>query len=101
MTPVTPEGRALVYVFGLISIIIFGAILGMAGLITSAIADDFLVRLNLRWLTTPWTSCLLWCLTYYAWMLVTAAVVMVWKHERLQDASFSFGNGYWFAFISS
>lgn len=97
----TAQGRAMVYTLGFVSMLLFGFILGMAGLIASAIADDLLVNLNLPLLTTPWACCLLWGCAYYAWMALTAVVVMVWKHQRLQDTTFSFEQGYWFAYISS
>jgi len=104
--PSTEEGKLLVYTLGFVSILAFGAVLGIAGLITAAIVDDLLVRIRrmhhrMTWITSPWASCLLWGILYYAWMMITAAVVMAWKHDRVRDLSFTFWDGYWFAYISS
>ena len=112
--PQTVQGRTLVYTLGFVSIVAFGAILGTAGLIASAIMDDFLTRFKIAIGVPPtnnsspyilWVTCFLWGIFYYSWMLIVAAAIMQWKHDRLpaedDQNEFNFGDGYWFAYISS
>lgn len=98
--PVTVAGRSLVYTFGFISILCFGAILAVSGHVVTAIVDDALVRFNLEFMNRPWIASIMWGALYYAWMVVIAVVTIDWKRRRLgQD--FSSRDAYWFAYISS
>lgn len=94
----TQAGRTMVYTLGFVSILLFGAVLWMAGHIVAVIVDDGLRKWP--WWTTPWAGCLLWGSIYYAWSLLIAATIQAWKIKYLR-VDFSFAEGYWFAFIST
>jgi hypothetical protein len=98
--PETNAGRIMVYTLGFASLLVFGAILARAGQIIAAIFEDALVRFHWTFLTSPWVTCLIFGAFYYIWMLVIAAKTDVWKEYRLGE-SFSFRDGYWFAYIST
>jgi hypothetical protein len=42
-----------------------------------------------------------WGATYSSWLLLIAALTVDWKNTRLPGDDFDFGEGYWFAFIST
>jgi hypothetical protein len=42
-----------------------------------------------------------WGAVYYTWLLLIAAYTEDWKNTRLPGDDFEFGDGYWFAFIST
>jgi hypothetical protein len=80
---------------------LFGWVLTIAGYLSSAIFDDALVRLQLRRMTWPSTSCLVWGLLYYIWMALIAVATFEYKVNRVGDAGFTMNQGYWFAYVSS
>jgi hypothetical protein len=94
-------GKAMVYSVGFICILLFGWVLTIAGYLSSAIFDDALVRLQLRRMTWPSTSCLVWGLLYYIWMALIAVATFEYKVNRVGDAGFTMNQGYWFAYVSS
>jgi hypothetical protein len=73
----TSLGRALIYTFGFVSILLFGGLLLGAGAVTVAIFDDALIRCKVRILTRPWIATIIWGLLYYTWMSVIANVRIV------------------------
>jgi len=99
--PVTIGGRAMVFTIGFVTILVFGSIESTAGFIVSGCFDDILVRLNLRWYTMPWVSCIIWGVFYYGWIVLIGLYTKSWKHSRLGLDSFSFYDGLWFSYISS
>jgi hypothetical protein len=98
--PSTDEGKLILYTLGFVSILLFGACSARAGRIVAAIFDDILGHLHWSFLTRPWVSCILWGALYYGWMAVVASIMVRWKEERLGE-SFTFKEGYWFAYIST
>jgi Ion channel len=98
--PVTKTGRALVYTAGFVSILLFAAVLALAGHVVTAIVDDILARLKLAFLNKPWIACIMWGALYYLWMMVIAAKTINWKRRRLGD-DFSSNDAFWFAYIST
>lgn len=99
--PATRVGKALVYTAGFISILAFAGILATAGYIASAVWDDMLVRLKLRFFAKDWVSCIIWGCFYYIWMVVIAASTKAWKITRMGETDFTMSDGYWFSYISS
>jgi Ion channel len=94
-------GKGIVYSVGFICILLFGWVLAIAGYLSSAIFDDALVRWQLRRLTWPSLSCVVWGLLYYIWMALIAVATFEYKVYRVGDSSFDMNQGYWFAYISS
>lgn len=73
----------------------------MAGYIASAVFDDALVRFQLRILTWPSISCLVWGSCYYVWMGLIAVVTQDYKINRVGETDFTMDEAYWFSYISS
>jgi hypothetical protein len=94
-------GKAMVYSVGFICILLFGWILSIAGYLSSAIFDDALVRFQLRRMTWPSISCLVWGVLYYIWMALIAVATFEYKVYRVGDTGFTMNQGYWFAYVSS
>jgi Ion channel len=104
MPPETHTGRGIVYSFGFLGILLFGGILANAGRVISTIADDaFRRRQWTHIIRSPWSSSVVWALSYYAWMLVIANSITSWKQSRLGVSwnEFSYADGYWFSYIST
>jgi Ion channel len=91
----------MVYSLGFFSILFFGMILSNAGSIASAVFDDALVRWNLRLLTRPAISCIIWGSFYYIWMALIAVATLDYKVNQVGNTGFTLGDGYWFTYISS
>ena len=90
----------MIFTMGFFSILLFGIVLTNAGLVIAAVVDDFLYKINLKYLSWPSISCIMWALIYYLWMLVIAVVTREWKSVRLEE-DMTLSDGYWFAFIST
>jgi hypothetical protein len=87
----------MVFTLGFISILAFGGVLAASGYIVSRIFDDAVNRANeLKFLSWPWVACFIWGTAYYTWMILIAFHTTEWKNKRLQDESFTMGQGYWF-----
>jgi len=98
--PETKGGRTMVYTLGFASLIAFGAILGNAGNIVTAIWDDWVERTRFKKIRAAWIGSIVWGALYYLWMLVTALKTKKWKEERLGEP-FEFKDAYWFSYIST
>jgi len=98
--PDSNAGRILLYSLGFLSILTFGGILATAGMVTSAVFDDIVIRYGLRVLAKPWCACLVWGSLYYGWMAIIAWAAQAWKENRV-DGPFDFGDGFWFAYLST
>mmetsp|Transcript_17955 Transcript_17955/g.31472 ORF Transcript_17955/g.31472 Transcript_17955/m.31472 type:complete len:676 (-) Transcript_17955:6-2033(-) len=102
--PVTMEGRTLVVVAGLFSLILFGAVLGLCGYTIVTIYDDFVSRC--RWskfLRNPVVGVFLWGLIWLLYALALAQDFQYWWEERLPEfyAELDRGDTLWFAWIST
>ena len=64
-------GRALVYVLGFISILLFGGILANTGNILSHLVGDFFARLKLRFFTYNSVMTIIWGILWLGWMAGT------------------------------
>jgi len=100
VSPVTPAGRALTCVMGFVSILVFLALLALAGSVVRTIYDDFVRRTKLYQLRPTWVNAVIWCCLAYLWMLVMAWQYQGFRSRRLQEP-ISLAEGYWFAWISS
>ena len=70
----TLKSRRMIFSVGLLSILCFGGVLATAGPIITVIFEDALVRLKLRFLTTPLVQTVFWATCYYGWMFVIMLV---------------------------
>lgn len=101
VAPVTKGGRAVVYTLGIISILIFTALIGQAGYICLVVVDDFLIRCRLKRLTQGILAAMLWLALFIVWMLVIAGVAFGWSKSRQGEFGLAdFADAFWFAYIS-
>ena len=83
-SPSTTEGRAMVFTFGFLCILIFGAVLAKAGDIITTIFDDLVQRhRRLNWLSISWVAMLFWGVLFYVWLFVIAVATVEWKEPRV------------------
>ena len=104
--PKTPQGRALVYVLGVLSIFLFTAVIGQAGCICLAVCDDFLERMGARRLTKGWPATIMWLACFTIWLLAIAGIAKRWHEQRKPggenvETHYTFEDAIWFAFISA
>jgi len=101
-TPVTFEGRLLIYIAGIASLILFAAVLGSAGYIITTIFDDFVSRLTFaKFVQHPLVGVLLWGGIWIAWASAIAYGADIWWANRLPDFDADVVDTMWFAFIST
>ena len=87
--------------FGFLSILAFGAILGMAGYIVAAILNDFVSRIPvIKNINPPVRDTMMWAVATYSWMFVVSYNTREWKKDLLGN-EMSQRDGYWFAYIST
>lgn len=92
----------MVFTLGFLSILVFGALLVLAGKVVTTIVDDFLARVQLHQLRRHAYGWILWTGLAYLWMLVIAFTFQHWRRKRLgADEAVTLGESYWFAFIST
>jgi Ion channel len=100
-SPTTVGGRAMVYLLGSISILLFGGVSARAAYVITSLLEDFLTRIGVqKWFTTG-KETLLWGAIYCAWMLTIAVHYIQWQESRLGNKHESLAEGYWFAYIST
>lgn len=99
--PRTDEGRAMLFTVGFLSILVFAATTAGAGYIMTSIFDDMMKKGHIGCLGKPILATVFWGALYYIWLLLIAGYTQDWKNTRLGDNEFDFGEGYWFAFIST
>ena len=80
----TLTSRRMIYSVGLLSILCFGGVLATAGSFVTAIFEDALVRIRLRFLTTPLVQTTFWAACYYGWMFVIMLVSQYFCHVASQ-----------------
>lgn len=101
LAPTTAGGRGLVFTLGFVSILLFGAMLARAGNIASVILDTAISRVKLIQRRHV-ANALCWGAIWVSWMFFMAFTTRQWNRERLgADNDFTFGDGYWFAYIST
>jgi Ion channel len=84
-SPTTVGGRAMVYLLGSISILLFGGVSARAAYVITSLLEETL----------------LWGAIYCAWMLTIAVHYIQWQESRLGNKHESLAEGYWFAYIST
>jgi Ion channel len=99
-SPVTAAGRALVFTFGFLSILCFGAVLATSGTITTHLVEDFFIRLRFRIFTNKVVMIIIWGVLWVAQMIFIAGHSIQWRIWRL-DETMSMEDGIWFAYIRS
>lgn len=101
-SPGTPGGRALVYILGFVSILVFTALIGKAGHVCIVITDDFFERRRLlKRLSKGITACLFWFSVLCLWLLVIAGVAISYTDKRTGGAlRAALNNAFWFSFVS-
>jgi hypothetical protein len=104
--PVTKEGRIIVVAAGLLSLILFGVVLGLCGYVTTVIFDDAVSRLNCGAkliLGNPMVGMLIWGTIWLFYALSLAQDFHYWWEARLPEyaAGIDRGDELWFAFIST
>lgn len=97
--PVSGGGRAMVFIFGFVSILLFAGILANAGSITVTIIDGFLERCRLGRVGGK-TQTLVWGALYYLWSVVIATYYIYWNRKRLGE-EIEYKDAYWYAYITT
>jgi len=103
--PATDGGQALVYVAGFLSIIAFGAVLGLAESVVVAIVEDALRKSGipvLRALNQGFPAVLLWFAISVSWTLIFATVAMGFYKGRTGYGLdvITFQEYFWFSYIT-
>jgi len=100
-SPVTVSGRALVYTFGMLSILAFGGILFLASAIISFWFENRMKRYHWQWLHAPWAACMFFACLCYGWMALTALIYQAWNNDRLGlDEETSFRDAFWWSYLT-
>ena len=99
--PVTAGGRAMIYTFGFLSLLVFGVFLAKSGSVVVTIIDDWLKRRNLEWLTWPSIQAFVFGVLYYLWILLIASYYIYWIESGPNDSEVSVSEAYWFAYITT
>lgn len=101
--PVTTSGRAMVSVFGFLSILAFGFILSSSGAILSVIVDDVISRCRLHVLLRPLVSLFLWGIVAGGWIMILGIITSNWWNSRygVEEAPTKWWDSVWFAYIST
>lgn len=100
----TGQGRALVACFGFFSILAFGAVSAAASQILIVVFDDFVKRCNLKVLSRPAVSVVLWTLIAFSWTMFFASKSYDWWRDRVpaEDQPYaSFWDSVWFAYLTT
>ena len=100
IAPGTVTGRLMVYTLGFLSILAFGCVLAKAGIIMTAVVDDWNNAPNRKFLTKPWVGCIVWGILYFGWNAAIAGFTKAWKQVRLGE-DLDYGDMYWMAYIST
>jgi len=118
VSPVTAEGRWLVFGVGWISIIVWAILLYVAGRVVGIIIDDLFRKFNLRRLTENLPSVMVWLAVSVAWVVFVGEHYVWWynatEHPDYfrftpfglrrggseQLAEISIEDAYWFSYIS-
>lgn len=99
--PRTVEGRSMLFTVGFLAILVFAATTAGAGYIMTSLFDDIMKKGHIGCLGRPIFATCFWGAAYYTWLLLIAAYASDWKNTRLPADDFDYGEGYWFAFIST
>jgi len=99
--PVTEGGRALVITAGFVSILLFSALLGQAGVVTLSVTDDGLRRLKLSTLSKGLPAVLFWFVLLVGWMLFFAGMATTYTRRRFDgNNTLPLADSFWFSFIT-
>lgn len=96
--PKTLGGRLLTYSAGFVSILLFGAVLKLAGSITTHLFNDFIHRLKKK--VSRLAKVLMWGVLWVLWMFVISYQAMGHQNQRMEE-ELSLYDAYWFAFITT
>ena len=88
----------LVFTFGFLSILCFGAVLATAGTITTHLVEDFVIRLKFRIFANKKVMTLVWGMLWIGLLFLIAGYAIQWNMWRM-DYKMSLQEGIWFAYI--
>jgi hypothetical protein len=101
-SPVTFEGRALVYGVGWLCIVLFGGVSWLAGQVITILVDDIFTRNTpLKAFVTPFRGALFWAVISFGWMYVVAHAAYQYWTTRVPDMVVDKGDSIWFSYIST
>ena len=101
-SPITQEGRMLIYTAGIASLIVFAAVLGGAGYILTTLFDDFVARSRFsKWLKRPLVGVVMWGCIWLGWAKLISTDAAWWFNARLGPGTISNQDSFWFAYIST
>lgn len=92
-------GRAMVFILGFLSIILFGAVISWAAQICIVVFEDFCHRRKLKWLVKGVMAPLFWLCVLAFWLLVLAGIRVLGKGSSA-SGNLNLADAYWFAYIS-
>ena len=95
----TNAGRAIVYICGFASILIFTATSATAGTVFTMIFDDYAIRLNYPSLTKGLTSIFVWFGLFVCSMCSYAAVIQGYSKTETPEGV-SYDNALWHSFVT-
>ena len=90
----------LVFTFGFLSILCFGAVLATSGTITTHLGEDFVIRLKFRIFANKIVMAIVWGLLWIGLLFVIAGYAIQWNVWRM-DEKMTLEEGIWFAYIRS
>lgn len=98
--PVTVGGRALVYIAGFLSILLFESLIRGASYVFLTLADDFFITFNMKMLTNGWPSVLFWLSILWLYIIFLTGINVAYNVYKYESVMMSYEDMVWFCFIS-